>query len=149
MLILGIHDAHDAGAALMIDGRVLAAAQEERFTGLKGDYGYPAHAIAFCLRQASLDAKDIDFVALATHSVNPVLTHIQRNANFSVQDWVTEQEAYWKPRLLEGRSVNYYELFKGRADFVYDDSYPVEGLLNGYMNPDETQRFAAVRRETI
>lgn len=65
-VILGIQEAHDASAAVMVDGRIVAAAQEEeRFTGLKGDYGFPRHAIAACLREAGLDIKDIDEVVLA------------------------------------------------------------------------------------
>ena len=48
-VILGIHEAHDASTALMVDGKIVAAAQKERFTGLKCDYGYPEQAINFCL----------------------------------------------------------------------------------------------------
>ena len=40
---------HDAAAALVRDGELIAAAEEERFTRKKHDYGFPAHAIDFCL----------------------------------------------------------------------------------------------------
>jgi len=147
MIILGLQEAHDAAAALMVDGRIVAAAQEERFTGLKGDYGFPRQAIAACLKTAGVDARVIDRVALATHQWNPVLTKIKRNANFTVQDWVKEQQAYWKPRLLEGREVCYYDLFKDRPDFRYDDTYPIDHLLSGYMNADEMRQMAEIRRD--
>ena len=61
MQILGISAFyHDSAAALIRDGRVIAAAQEERFTRKKHDAGFPANAIAYCLEQAggSLDAID-------------------------------------------------------------------------------------------
>jgi len=145
MIVLGIQEAHDAGAALMIDGRVIAAAQEERFTGLKGDYGFPRQSIDACLKIAGIRSADIDSVALATHNWNPVLTKIKRNANFSVADWVQEQQDYWKPTLLEGRKVDYYSLFKDRPEFVYDQTYPTESLLNGYMNPDEMTAMRDIR----
>lgn len=45
MIILGIQEAHDASAALMVDGEILAGIEEERLTGLKGDYGYPEKSI--------------------------------------------------------------------------------------------------------
>jgi len=53
---------HDAAAALLEDGRLLAAAQEERFTRVKHDPSFPVHAIAFCLRQAGIAAADLDYV---------------------------------------------------------------------------------------
>ncbi len=53
---------HDSAAALVVDGRVVAAAQEERFTRIKHDHGFPSHAIAYCLREAGLAAEDLDYV---------------------------------------------------------------------------------------
>ena len=148
-VIIGIQEAHDAGCALMVDGEIVAAAQEERFTGLKGDYGYPEQSVAYCLRHAKIQPDQIDEVALASHSWNPVLTKIKRNANFSVRDWVTEQHAYWKPKLLEGKRPSYYELYKDRSDFRYDTTYPMDHLLRGYMDPAEMAEMARLRKETI
>lgn len=148
-VILGIQEAHDASAALMIDGEIVAAAQEERFTGLKGDYGYPEQAILACLRQAGITAGDIDGVALSSDNWNPVLTKIKRNANFRVEDWVKEQREYWRPRLFEGRDVCYYDLFKDRADFRYDATYPMDHLLRGYGDPAEMEQMRAIRRDTV
>ena len=42
---------HDSAAALVVDGEIVAAAQEERFTRKKHDPAFPQHAIDFCLRQ--------------------------------------------------------------------------------------------------
>jgi len=53
---------HDAAAALVVDGRILAAAQEERFTRRKNDERFPQHAIEFCLRHAGLAPADLDAV---------------------------------------------------------------------------------------
>lgn len=53
---------HDSAAALIVDGRVVAAAQEERFTRVKHDSAFPAHAVRYCLRQAGLTPSDLDFV---------------------------------------------------------------------------------------
>ena len=54
---------HDSAAALVVDGRIVAAAQEERFSRQKHDAGFPARAIAYCLREAGLGADDLDYVA--------------------------------------------------------------------------------------
>ncbi len=64
MRVLGISAYyHDAAAALVADGRILAAAQEERFTRRKHDPGFPHNAIAYCLAEAGLTAGEIDLVA--------------------------------------------------------------------------------------
>src|SRR5688500_15095830 len=64
MKILGISAYyHDAAAALLVDGRIAAAAQEERFTRKKHDSGFPRRAIESCLKSAALRLSDIDYVA--------------------------------------------------------------------------------------
>ena len=63
MYILGISAFyHDSAAVLLKDGRIAAAAQEERFSRIKNDSGYPREAIAFCLRHAGIDIKDVAYV---------------------------------------------------------------------------------------
>ncbi|MGV6807865.1 MAG: carbamoyltransferase family protein [bacterium] len=53
---------HDSAAALVVDGKIIAAAQEERFTRKKHDPGFPAKAITYCLDEAGLTLNDIDYV---------------------------------------------------------------------------------------
>jgi carbamoyltransferase len=54
---------HDSAAALVSDGLVAAAAQEERFSRRKNDSRFPARSIAFCLKQAGIQAEDLEAVA--------------------------------------------------------------------------------------
>ncbi len=63
MRILGISAFyHDSAAALVIDGSIVAAAQEERFTRRKHDPRFPGHAIRYCLAEAGIEARDLDQV---------------------------------------------------------------------------------------
>jgi len=63
MNILGISAFyHDSAAALVCDGRILAAAQEERFTRKKHDNRFPINATDYCLREANLTAEQLDYV---------------------------------------------------------------------------------------
>ena len=63
MYILGISCFyHDAAAALLNDGQIVAAAEEERFTRIKGDSAFPRQAIHFCLESAGITAQDLDYV---------------------------------------------------------------------------------------
>lgn len=64
MFILGISAYyHDSAAALLQDGEIIAAAQEERFTRKKHDAGFPKNAIDYCLSQAGISLIDVDYVA--------------------------------------------------------------------------------------
>ncbi|HUS95834.1 MAG TPA: carbamoyltransferase N-terminal domain-containing protein, partial [Hyphomicrobiaceae bacterium] len=63
MRILGIAAYyHDAAACLVVDGEIVAAAQEERFTRKKHDPGFPENAIAYCLAESKLRPADIDYI---------------------------------------------------------------------------------------
>jgi len=53
---------HDSAAALIVDGAIVAAAQEERFTRKKHDAGFPGHAIASCLAEGGIVIEDVDFI---------------------------------------------------------------------------------------
>jgi carbamoyltransferase len=64
--ILGIWDGHDSGAALLVDGRLAAAVNEERFSRRKLEIGFPAQSIAACLAMASLGPSHVDAVAVST-----------------------------------------------------------------------------------
>src|SRR3712207_6842624 len=53
---------HDSAACLVVDGRVVAAAQEERFTRVKHDHPFPRGAARYCLEEAGLSVEDLDYV---------------------------------------------------------------------------------------
>ncbi|KKO19439.1 MAG: carbamoyltransferase [Candidatus Brocadia fulgida] len=64
MNILGISAFyHDSAACLVQDGRIVSAAQEERFTRKKHDFSFPTNAIQYCLQESGLKVEDLDFVA--------------------------------------------------------------------------------------
>ena len=63
MTILGISAFyHDSAAALVVDGDIVAAAQEERFTRRKHDHSFPVHAIRYCLDEAGIAPEALDYV---------------------------------------------------------------------------------------
>ena len=53
---------HDSAAALVCDGEIIAAAQEERFSRKKHDSRFPGEAVAYCLRESGLELSGIDFI---------------------------------------------------------------------------------------
>jgi carbamoyltransferase len=66
MVILGIHDSIDSGAAIIQDGKVLAAMGEERSSRQKLAYGFPRSAIATVMKIAAVEPREVNFVAVAT-----------------------------------------------------------------------------------
>ena len=72
MLVLGISALyHDSAAALVLDGNIIAAAQEERFTRKKFDAGIPVNAIEYCLHTGDVTAEELDLIV---YYDNPLLT---------------------------------------------------------------------------
>src|SRR6184192_2985737 len=66
MVILGINAYHgDASAAIVVDGQLVAAAEEERFNRIKHAAGFPTLAIRYCLDAAGIKPHEIDHVAIA------------------------------------------------------------------------------------
>ncbi len=66
MILLGINAFHgDASAAIVVDGQLIAAAEEERFSRIKHAAGFPRRAIAYCLQAAGAKPQEIDHLALA------------------------------------------------------------------------------------
>ena len=63
MYVLGISRVHDSAAALVRDGEIVAFAEEERFTRIKHDGGFPAEAVKFCLERGGITLADVDHVA--------------------------------------------------------------------------------------
>ncbi len=109
MKILGLNAFHgDSAAALLIDGQLIAAVEEERFTRIKHWSGFPAQSINYCLREAGLDLSDIDHVAIATdprknflrkmsfairhpYNLSAILSRLQRGKKtLSLPAWFTQ-----------------------------------------------------------
>ena len=65
MVILGINAYHgDASAAIVVDGALVAAVEEERFTRVKHTTGFPAHAVRYCLQAAGVTIQEVDHIAI-------------------------------------------------------------------------------------
>ena len=123
MNILGINEGHMSSACLIKDGKIIAAVCEERFTRNKNEQGYPTNAIKYCLEAGDITNQQIDYVATATEELQPVLEATKRYSEFTIKDYLRENNDYWKPKLIEKREVNYLELFPEKKNQNYDLSF--------------------------
>jgi len=94
MYILGISCYyHDSAAALLKDGVLVAAAEEERFSRKKHDFGFPSHAIAFCLRKAGITGHDLDYVVFYEKPVVKFERILMTTLSTFPRSWGTFREA--------------------------------------------------------
>ena len=82
MIILGLNAFHgDSSAALVRDGKLIAAAEEERFRRVKHWAGFPSQAIAYCLREAGVALSDVQHVAINQDSRANLLQEARLSGN--------------------------------------------------------------------
>ena len=78
---------HDSAACLLVDGRLVAAAQEERFTRIKHDFNFPAKATEYCLEEAGIRAEDLDYVVFYEKPYLKFDRLLETYLNFAPQGW--------------------------------------------------------------
>jgi carbamoyltransferase len=78
---------HDSAACLVEDGRIVAAAQEERFTRKKHDANFPSHAIEYCLREAGITLKTLDLVGFYEKPLVKFERLIETYASYAPAGW--------------------------------------------------------------
>lgn len=149
MYILGINESHGASACLFKDGQIVAAVMEERFSRLKNDETYPKKSIDFCLQAAGISGHDVGIVAMASRSLNLLYSMYKRNSGFSVGDWLKEQDEYWRPRLLEGKSPSYRDIFASRHDPERFPYYYDVSEFRGEADYWDAEKFLALRKRTV
>jgi carbamoyltransferase len=94
MYILGISALyHDSAAALLRDGDLVAAAQEERFSRIKYDERFPVQAIECCLHEAGITAKDLDYVVFYEKPLEKFERILQSSLGTFPRSWKVFREA--------------------------------------------------------
>ncbi|MEL6374799.1 MAG: carbamoyltransferase N-terminal domain-containing protein, partial [Pseudomonadota bacterium] len=131
MRILGLSAYyHDSAAALLIDGRPVAAAQEERFTRRKHDAGFPAHAIGYCLDEAGLTLRDIDHVCFFEKPLikfERLLETYLANAPRGFGSFRTAMPVWLKEKLFQ--KINLAKALTAASDGVLDEKAATAKLL--------------------
>jgi carbamoyltransferase len=131
-IILGIYDNHDAGAALIVNGKVIEIAEEERFSRVKMECGFPKLSIDYLKEKYSEYMINLDAVALAgTHlAFKEIVTN--RYSKFSIHDFLKEEERYWIP-LFSGEEVDYFKAMNEYVDYSVTP-YPAHTIKDPYDN---------------
>jgi carbamoyltransferase len=150
MKILGIHDGHNASAALMIDGQIAALINEERLTYRKNEMGFPQRAIEECLKIGGIKAVDIDLVAFSMTDMEVFYLRVKRMFSFTIKDWLNEQENYWKPKLYENReNKSYFTSLLAEERFNEPQAYNFDGVPAVLTFEENRSTLERVRKETL
>src|SRR5581483_3216293 len=124
--------------ALVVDGRVVAAAQEERFTRKKHDAGLPVHAIKFCLKQAGLTAAELDY---AGYYEKPLVKFDRLLESYlAAAPWGFRSFAQAMPRWLRQKLYLTRELSRGlggayRKRFVFTEHHESHAASAFFPSP--------------
>jgi carbamoyltransferase len=99
---------HDSGAALVRDGQLIAAAEEERFTRKKHDFSFPQKAIAYCLREAGIGIDQVDHIGFYEKPLvkfNRILETILADWPRTLKPWLTAMPLWLAHRLRIGKEI--------------------------------------------
>jgi len=154
MNIIGINVSHNASASLMIDGKIVIACQEERFTKVKNYCGYPKQSVDYCLAHLKKNNLKVDKVAFSTmNNVGFVFAYPIQHY-FKMKDYHNHYGSGFYGRKLLGEDVSDYyknivknkDLNKAPIYLPYDEFKDIDSALNDAEQFRDIQRkFAATQ----
>jgi carbamoyltransferase len=128
---------HDSAAALVRDGEIVAAAQEERFSRRKHDARFPVNAVAFCLREARIDQGQLDLVAFYERPHAKFDRLLQTHLGFAPRGFELFQEAMpvWARVKLQMPGILRDELRGFRGDLYFADHHESHAASAFFPSP--------------
>jgi len=116
-VIIGINWEQNSTAALMISGKIAGCVSEERFSRIKNDERYPIKSINWLLYSNGLTKKDVTDVCFISKDWSPTYSLVRHYTNFTIKDYLEEQQRIWYPRLYLKKKVSFLSTFKKKIDF--------------------------------
>lgn len=145
---LAVHSGHNGSCALMKDGVIVTAVQEERFSRIKNDVGYPKRAIAHCMKSARISGKDLAGVAYTTIDLSSVFVKSKHYVNFSVRDYIDFYgEKYYIKKLRGENCLEYLRWLRDDPQFTKQDPYYDFSYLSDEILLDPVKDSEVFRKE--
>jgi carbamoyltransferase len=139
--ILGISGFyHDSAAALVVDGRIVAAAQEERFTRKKHDHRFPAHAVDYCLREGGLTQEDLDYVGFYDKPTTKFQRLIETHVAFAprgIETYLKSVPLWLRSKLHLSSELERALGGRYHGKFVYSDHHESHAASAFFTSPFE------------
>ena len=153
MIILGICDSIESHACIVKNGELIAAISEERLTRIKADAGYPKRSIEKVLQIAKIKSQEIDIVALAGFDNGLFQSIYKPGALFKIEDWIEQNEKYWKPKLYQNKKlyeIDDFNIWKKKYPFIKKNIYKdLIKRTNKKNVKDHLKIFNEIRKKVI
>jgi carbamoyltransferase len=131
---------HDSAAALIVDGRIVAAAQEERFTRIKHDHRFPINAVEYCLSEGGISPTDLDYVGFYDKPFAKFDRLIETYVAFAPQSfrsWMTALPLWLQSKLHLQREMDRAFHSKYRGRYVFSDHHESHAASAFFPSPFE------------
>lgn len=140
-----------ASASLYQNGKILAAAHEERFTRRKNEDAFPSQAIAYCLKAGNSNASDLSGVAIASLVAPCNDTLLRKFSTWSIDDYIKEQHEQWKPYLVDKTDTTLKSLIDVFPERINTNAFPSQAYWESMLKLDNEprQKKFEVDRETM
>ena len=138
---------HDSAAALVVDGDIVAAAQEERFTRKKHDPGFPANAVAYCLAEAGLKAEDLNCIAFYDKPLTKFDRLLETYLAYAPAGFPSFRLAmplWLKDKLHMRRTLRQRFHVARKARFVFTDHHESHAASAFFPSPFETAAILTI-----
>jgi carbamoyltransferase len=137
MKILGISCYYHDSAAALVDGdKVIAAVEEERFTRIKHDFGFPEKSINFCLNYAGISAAELDAVVFYEKPLSKFHRMIRSAREFTPESWEGFSSKAIRHCHVELEIENCFrEVFRYDNEFLYSEHHLSHGASAYYCSP--------------
>ncbi len=131
---------HDSAAALVVDGKIVAAAQEERFTRKKADADFPVNAVAYCLEAGGLTPADLDYVGFYEKPLRKFERLLETYVAYAPAGLVSFLKAmpiWLKQKLFLSREIDRGLGHRYRGRYVYCDHHESHAASAFFPSPFE------------
>jgi carbamoyltransferase len=131
---------HDSAAALLVDGEIVAAAQEERFTRVKHDHRFPINAVQYCLREGRISPADLDYVGFYDKPLAKFDRLIETYVAFAPQSlraWMTALPLWLKSKLHLQREMDRAFRNEYRGRYIFSDHHESHAASAFFPSPFE------------
>ncbi|MBK8043938.1 MAG: hypothetical protein IPK21_15525 [Haliscomenobacter sp.] len=150
MLVLSLHEGHNASAAIAQDGRILAAVSEERFCRAKNFMGFPHQSIMYCLEEAGCEGNDLDRVVLVTRLLDPLVLHIRRSTHFTAADHIRQQYEYYARLHRGGDEAKVRNQYARSCNSFSSPSHYDFSSFDGFTTQKgDSEKYLEIRKKTV
>ena len=148
MKILSLYTHYPSSASIIIDNKIVAATHEERFTRIKNEIIFPINSIKYCLKEANIKTSELDYIAVASF-ISPFEDTITRKNQWTVKDYLKEQNLIWKPYLIDKTDKNKKSLIDVFPEKINFNMYPKNYWKNNYKKKNIQRKYLVDRIDMI